>query len=224
MIKSKIAAFLATCPLRWQPCSTHPRHSRRLTRRTSGVVLLDQGWTEEDQLQYYFTSQGSAAMSYDIFLHLEVATGSELFRSSENMTRYGFVPYPADPKYNPDGLPMGFAKTAVASGPWKGDWVGLGCAACHNGQLQYNNLRINISGGTAIGLDFYAFLEDLNAALAASLADTQKFDRLADKIGGDKADLRTRLANDAAGINQYITRTALTWKCRRIPAAWTLWD
>jgi hypothetical protein len=209
MIKSKIAAFLATC-LAAGTLFNAPKAFSQTDASYSGVVFLDQGWTEEDRLQYYFTSQGSAAMSYDLFLHLEVAKGDELFRSSENMTRYGFVPYPADPKYNPDGLPVGFAKTALASGPWKGAWVGLGCAACHNGQLQYNDLRINISGGTAVGLDFYAFLEDLNAALEASLVDNQKFDRLADKIGGDKADLRARLANDAAGINQYITRTALT--------------
>jgi hypothetical protein len=176
----------------------------------SNIIILDQGWTEEDRLKYYFTSQGSAAMSYDIFLNLEMAESGDLFRNDQNMTGYGFIPYPADPKYNPDGLPIGFAKSAVASGPWKGEWVGLGCAACHNGQLQKDGVKINISGGTAVGLNFYAFLEDLNAALAATLADTEKFDRLATRVGGSKDSLRARLVEDAAGINQYITRTALT--------------
>lgn len=176
----------------------------------SNVILLDQGWSEQDRLQYYFASQGSAAMSYDIFLHLEVAEGQALLRNDESMTGYGFVPHPADPKYNPDGLPIGFAKTAIADGPWKGEWVGLGCAACHNGQLRYDGKRISISGGTANALDFYAFLEGLNSALAATVADSAKFDRLAARIGGDKDSLRTRLAKDAASVNQYLTRTALT--------------
>ena len=108
----------------------------------SDVVFLDQGWSEEDRLLYYNVSQGSAAMSYDIFLNLEVPNGQMLFRADENMSRYGFIPQPRDPKYNPHGLPIGVTKTVVNDGRWKGEWVGLGCAACHNGQLEYNGTRI----------------------------------------------------------------------------------
>ena len=68
------------------------------------VVSLDQGWSAEDRLRYYFTSQGSAAMSYDIFLNLEVANSQELFRADKNLTGYGLLPHPADGRYNPDGL------------------------------------------------------------------------------------------------------------------------
>ena len=100
-------------------------------------MFLDQGWSDEDRLRYYNTSQGSAALSYDIFLNLEKATDQSLFRADENMTGYGFVPQPADPKYNPDGVPIGITRTVVTDGPWKGEWAGLGCAACHNGQLEY---------------------------------------------------------------------------------------
>src|SRR6202035_5320593 len=75
--------------------------------REPGVVFLDQGWSDEDRLRYYYTSQGSAAVPYDISLNLETASGRELFRSDENVARYGFVPELADPKYNPDGLAIG---------------------------------------------------------------------------------------------------------------------
>ena len=34
------------------------------------MVYPDQGWSAEDRLRYYNTSQGSAALWYDIFLNL----------------------------------------------------------------------------------------------------------------------------------------------------------
>ncbi len=92
------------------------------------AALLDQGWSTEDRLRYYFTSQGSAAVSYDIFLHLEAADSQELFRADDNLAGYGFVPYPADPQYNPDGLPIGVTKTVMAEARGRvngSDWAVL---------------------------------------------------------------------------------------------------
>ena len=81
------------------------------------TVFLEQGWSPEDRLRYYQYSQGSAALSYDIFLNLEKADSPELLRSDANMASYGFVPQSADPTYNPDGLPIGITKTVVTEGP-----------------------------------------------------------------------------------------------------------
>src|SRR5262245_58868690 len=108
------------------------------------VVHLDQGWTKEERQQYYSTSQGSALLSYDIFLNLEEAGSDMRFRADENMLRYGFVPQPADPDLNPDALPIGWSKTVVADGRWKGEWAGITCAACHNAQLEYKGNKIRI--------------------------------------------------------------------------------
>ena len=182
--------------------------------REPGVVFLDQGWSDEDRLRYYYTSQGSAAIPYDIFLNLETAGGRELFRSNENVARYGLVPHPADSKYNRDGLAIGLTKTVVTEGPWKGEWVGLGCAACHNGQLEYKGTKIRISGGNANTLDVLALLAGLDDALAVTVTDPEKFDRLAEKLGqkgsADKEALRKRLEQNAAAIHRYRSRTALT--------------
>src|SRR5262245_31383502 len=143
-------------------------------------------------------SQGSAAIPYDIFLTLETANGRELFRSDEHVARYGFVPHPADPKYNPDGLAIGLTKTVMTEGPWKGEWVGLGCAACHNGQLEYKGTKIRISGGNAKNFDVLAFIAALDDALAATATDPEKFGRLAEKLGqqgsADREALRERLS------------------------------
>ena len=182
--------------------------------KETGVVFLDQSWSNEDRLRYYNTSQGSAALSYDIFLNLEKAAGQSLFRANENMAGYGLVPQPADPKYNPDGLPIGITRTIVTDGPWKGEWAGLGCALCHSGQLEYKGTKIRIAGGNSNTLDILAFIAGLDDALAATAADPEKLDRLAEKLGQkDSASteaLRNRLKQDAAAIHHYRSRTVLT--------------
>jgi hypothetical protein len=90
----------------------------------------------------------------------------------------------------------------MTEGPWKGEWVGLGCAACHNGQLEYKGTKIRISGGTANTLDVLAFMAGLDGALAATVTDPEKFGRLAEKLGqkgsADTQALRTRLEQTAA--------------------------
>ena len=40
---------------------------------SESVIYLDQGWSSDDREWYYHFSQGSAVLSYDIDLNLEVA-------------------------------------------------------------------------------------------------------------------------------------------------------
>ena len=97
------------------------------------VIYLDQAWSEADREWYYHFSQGSAVMSYDIFLNLELADSQELVRSDANSERYGLIPEAANPQYNPDGLPIGVSKTVIAAPHWKGEetgeFAGMTCAA-----------------------------------------------------------------------------------------------
>src|SRR5215831_954846 len=58
----------------------------------NSVIYLNQAWSQDDRDWYYHFSQGSAVLSYDIFLSLEVADGQELFRSDANSQRYGLIP------------------------------------------------------------------------------------------------------------------------------------
>jgi len=87
-------------------------------------------------------------------------------------------------------------------------------AACHNGQLEYKGTKIRISGGNANNLDILAFIQGLDDALAATVADSEKFTRLAEKLGKNdesgKEGLRRRLQQDAEAIHRYRSRTALT--------------
>jgi len=122
------------------------------------VVYLDQGWSQADREMWYQISQGSTIIAYDIFLNLEVAGSQELFRSDANSERYGLITQPANPRTNPDALPVGLTKTVVTEGQWKGETVGVNCAVSHTAQLTYQGKRIRIDGGVFGNKSKYRFI------------------------------------------------------------------
>lgn len=179
-------------------------------------IQLDQAWSKDDREWYYHFSQGSAVVSYDVFLNLEVADSQDLFRSDANSQRYGLIPY-GPTQYNPDGLPIGISKTIVATAVkgWPaGEYAGMTCAACHQSELRYQGKRIRIDGGVSHNIDMQSYTKALDAALQALLSDAEKFDRLANrlKVSGQEArdSLRKRIATEAARVYSYGTRTILS--------------
>jgi len=183
------------------------------------VIYLNQAWSQEDRDWYYNFSQGSAVLSYDIFLNLEVAGGQELFRSDANSERYGLITQPQGSSYNPDGLPIGISKTVISTPRWPGEetgeFAGLTCSACHEAQLNYKGKHVRIDGGPANTFDFQAYVQALNAAIRATLTDAAKFERLAARLGAAspeaKAKLRERFERQAALTYEYATRSAATF-------------
>jgi hypothetical protein len=197
--------------------------------QTSGsgpVIYLDQAWSQADRELYYQTSQGSIAISSDIFFNLEIAGSQELFRSDANSERFGLIPQAPNPRTNPDGLPIGISKTEFTTGRWAGPpQMGVTCAACHTGQLHYKGKRIRIDGSNGNTFDFMAYIFGLDDAMQANLTDTAKFDRLAARVDASSPDaksaLRKRFESEAALINQYRTRALVTpseWGPGRIDA------
>ena len=178
------------------------------------VIFLDQGWSKDVREGYYHISQGSTVMPYDIFLNLEVAASQELFRSDANSERYGLTPDAGNTQWNPDGLPIGLSKTVTTEGPWKGEDVGLTCAACHNTELFYQGKRIRIDGGVGNHFDIEAYLGALDDAVQETLKDSAKFDRLASRMGAStpdaKSDLHKRFESAADRIHNYRTRVLVT--------------
>src|SRR5262245_62704372 len=100
--------------------ATAARLSPATAQTSNNVIYLNQAWSQDDREWYYHFSQGSAVLSYDIFLNLEVAGGQELFRSNANSERYGLITEPQRSKFNPDGLPIGITKSTLAT--TIGDW------------------------------------------------------------------------------------------------------
>lgn len=157
------------------------------------VIYLSQGWSQTDREIFYQISQGSTVLDYDIFLNLEVPGSPELFRSDANSDRYGLIPQPANPRTNPDALPIGLSKTVVTEGRWKGEYVGLTCATCHTAQLTYKGKKIRIDGGVGNAFDLMAYVFALDDALQATLADPAKFDRLTTRLGASSSDAKNAL-------------------------------
>ena len=178
------------------------------------VIYLDQGWSKEVREGYYHISQGSSVMPYDIFLNLEAADSQELFRSDANSERYGLTPDPANPQWNPDGLPIGLGKTVTTEGPWKGEDVGINCATCHNTELFYQGKRVRIDGGVGNHFDLESYVFALDDAVQETLTDSAKFDRLAARMGASSADAKSELHKrfeiNADRIHSFRARVLLT--------------
>jgi hypothetical protein len=181
---------------------------------TDQLIYIDQGWSKDVREGYYHISQGTTVMPYDIFLNLEAAGSQELFRSDANSERYGLTPDPADPQWNPDGLPIGLGKTVTTEGPWKGEDVGINCATCHNTELFYRGKRVRIDGGVGNHFDLEAYIFALDDAVQETLKDSAKFDRMAARMGTSntdaKSDLRKRFESTADRIHSFRTRVLLT--------------
>ena len=86
-------------------------------RAAGKVIYLDQGWSADERIQFYYTSQGSQLIPYDWFLALEQPDGFELLRSDRNMERLRFIPHAKDPHAIPTHSPLALSKTASLAPP-----------------------------------------------------------------------------------------------------------
>jgi mono/diheme cytochrome c family protein len=143
----------------------------------SSPVHLQQGWSDETADRWHFISQGTALIPYEWFVALEQpgqpSGQTALIKAPENLQRLGFLPEPVSPTNNPDGLAIGLYSTPVdipdgRHACWKGNWLGLGCAGCHTGQVSYRGQQIRIEGGPA-HIDIDSFVGQLVGSITAVL-------------------------------------------------------
>ena len=137
------------------------------------VLSIEQGFTEKQQQRFWFTTQGTEFIPYDWLLALEQANSNDLFRSTDNINRLGYIPLEPT-KWNPDGLPLGWVKGT--NRVTKRDWMGFTCAACHTGTFTYEGTRWIVEGGPTMA-DFGIYITDLIAAMTATHTDDAKFTR-----------------------------------------------
>lgn len=174
-----------------------------------GEVIVPQNWNCSDRQEFWFTDQGSQIVPYVWFLHLEQAGSSVKFSDPANMDRYGYLPQ-APTTLNPDGLPIGFTKGDAKSNDRYGeiskDWLGMTCAACHTGQVEFEGVKYLIDGAPTMG-DFEGLFQGLVAAMKATLDDKAKFARFAEVViadsrarGSDGTSDRTELRNQLREI------------------------
>jgi hypothetical protein len=144
----------------------------------SVVVQTDQGW-KTIRPMYYHKAQGTRLLPMSWFLALEQKSSTvntvKRFANPEFLALFGFLPDDAHPD-NPEGLPVGFARTKIPTLP---DYLGFNCAFCHTGQITYtdpNTYRrypLRIDGGPS--MQFNArFLKELLEALKFTMEDESR--------------------------------------------------
>ena len=128
------------------------------------LATLEQGWGsgwEIGQSQWFHhADQGTKILNYDWFMALEqpelgLFTSPGKFSAPQYLQRFGFIPSSQDEGMNPDGLPVGFAVNRNFQEPQENapppyPVVGLTCAACHTGQVNYRRKGLRIEGGSAM--------------------------------------------------------------------------
>ena len=126
----------------------------------TNVVYLEQNWTADESLRFYFTPQGSQIVPYNWFLALEQPDSTTPFRDNQNILKYRYLAQNPGP-HNPDGLPVGFV---LGKGTGR-NWLGMTCAACHTAEVRYGTTAYRVDGGPTGG-DVQAFLTDLTRCTA----------------------------------------------------------
>ena len=173
----------------------------------AGEVVVPQNWDCRERQEFWFTDQGSQIIPYSWFLHLEQANSSARFSDPANMDRYRYLPQNPT-ELNPDGLPIGFTKgNAKANKAYRKIsevWLGMTCAACHTGQIEFNGQKYLIDGAPTMG-DFETLFRDLVTAMKATLNDDAKFSRFASAVIAD-----SKLRNDGGTSDDDELREQLT--------------
>jgi mono/diheme cytochrome c family protein len=173
------------------------------------LVYLDQGWSAEDRADFYWAPQGSALMSYDIYMTLKDPETGAYINSPEITDAFGFL-REQDHAKNPDNFPIGVAKSVVKDGPFKGEYIGLTCAACHTNQISYEGTNIRIDGGNTTSFLIVPWLKKLTSSLENVQKDKTAFKELVAEISKkgkvDETDLRKRLNEDVEIANSWITK------------------
>ena len=150
----------------------------------SGEVSLCQNWDADQQQEFWFLPQGSQIIPYRWFLALEQAGSSKPFRDPEHMDALRYLPQQPT-SMNRDGLPIGFTlDSADGNEDYKAisdEWLGLTCAACHTGQIEFEDDKMLIDGAPTMG-DFEGLMLALVDAMQTTLNNQSKFDRFAEAV------------------------------------------
>ena len=153
-------------------------------------------WSEADRQTYYYTPQGTQVkgLQYDWFTALEQPFSDERFATPEHLARFGFLIDPAQKAnaQNPGNLPVGFTRHQNSGD--NAPYLDITCAACHTGELHYNNHAVRIDGGSAQHvlpasvptLRGGSFGQALVASLAATYYLPWKFERFARTVLGER--------------------------------------
>ncbi len=164
--------------------------------RPATTVKLEQNWSDDARRRFHHTAQGTRLVRYDWFKALEQPClspfGCAPFNDPKYLSNFGFIPGDVDRGTNPDGLPIGFAVEQQFFDPISKTYypvVGLTCAACHTGELYYENYAVQIEGGPAM-IEVAEFQKALGLAIGFNVKfpfNILRYGRFEKKVLGDGA-------------------------------------
>jgi len=175
------------------------------------LKTISQNWDDAEASWFYNVPQGSYLLRYEWFINLEQADSEKLFCDASHFQSLGYLARAEDGD-NPDGLAVGFVRDdkPLPNGGVE-SYVGMTCAACHTGHVNYGGKTFIIDGAPTNG-NFEKIQRSLVAAIEATLSDGPKFDRFAGRIPGasatndDKAKLKSGLQKALADRKAYNER------------------
>jgi hypothetical protein len=136
------------------------------------------GLSDRERSTFYHLSEGGELFPVDLVLALEQETSDsngtvQMRPFLDNIERYGLLPDPKRPG-NEEGLPVGVSlgRSKVA----EIDMIGLNCAACHVGQVQYRGHSVRIDGlGNMVLVN--AFLRDIALETTKTIESPRRLER-----------------------------------------------
>ena len=186
-----------------------------------------QGWTSEEKIKWYTTSQGSRLIPRAWLHVLEQPDNAQPFLDPAYLSKFRYLPLTAADWSGPDpdpscpidrSLPIGFPVDCQSDSNlresklrWKAgqtdteQWVGMNCSACHTTSMSYNGRTFRFEGGPTLA-DFQSFTEALDLSLQTTLKDKDKFGRFADGVLGKSAS-----DQDRALLTQALTQL-IVWQ------------
>ena len=154
--------------------------------------FTNQNWSPQQREWFYHTGQGSMILPYKWFLAIEqpkptLFSAAPLLADPAYLSRFGFLMDGAT-KDNPSNLPDGLAVDTVVDPDTgeKTEQVGLTCAACHTGQLEYKGKGVRIDGGSPV-LELAGFQNELGYAVVFTDKLPFRFNRFAKRVLGPNA-------------------------------------
>ena len=185
---------------------------------------LEQNWGNKTNdpsqatKKYHHLSQGTRTLPlpYNWLVNLEQPSSSVFtmlfskqnkFVEQDYILRFGFIRSEADAENNPEGLPVGFAKTFsqnIKGIDRETETIGLTCAACHTSHFIHDDglkgpVEYIVEGGPAT-TDLGLLQKALTAAIGQTVLSSKipffdgRFDRFARNVLGTQYSATTKIA------------------------------
>ena len=180
--------------------------------RADEAVVIDQGWSTKQKVEWYTLTQGSRLLPLAWFRALEQPGSNKLFLDRAYIESFRYLPHASA---GAGRLPVGFtidtqddSDLGITHLRWKEKqssreaWMGLNCSACHTSEITFKGKRMRIEGGATLA-DAQRFIDELNRALAETRDNAEKQDRFA-KIVLKGADTPTNRAMLKKELERYV--------------------